>query len=120
MKEPLTIGINILFQHSFFSHGLPTTAFSLADALTALGHKVVLVNLNGIKEWFDDCLNLKDVYERRNIIEWSEKEYKLLDIFIDIDGFIIPTQRKSITKRVVIFLRKPTFLSEMEIGRAHV
>jgi GR25 family glycosyltransferase involved in LPS biosynthesis len=110
----LTIGINIVLQHSFFSHGLPTTAFSLADALTSLGHNVVLVNINGLQEWFDDCLSLQSVYPKRNLVEWSEKNYNKLDLFIDIDGFLIPDQRRRIANRVVVFLRKPVFLSEIE------
>ena len=112
--KPLKIGISAFFQHSFFSNGIATTMLSIADALAKLGHTPVLVNTNMTKEWYDDCDSLKDVYERRNLIEWSEKKYEFLDYFIDIDGFLIPEQRRRIGKKVIVFLRKPIVLTELE------
>lgn len=110
----MKIGLNAFFQYSFFSNGAATAMLSLATALESLGHTIVLVNTNNKTEWFDDCLSLKDKYERRNLVEWQEKGYDQLDMFIDIDGFILSTERRRITKRVVIFIRKPVFLNEME------
>lgn len=114
MTERKTIGISAFFQHSFFSSGVGTCMFSLADALASLGHKVVLVNTAGLTEWYDDCAPLKDKYERRNLMQWDEKKYPLLDIFVDIDGFLIPKERRRIAKQCVIFVRKPPFLTEQE------
>jgi GR25 family glycosyltransferase involved in LPS biosynthesis len=114
MAAPLKIGVSTFFQYSFFSNGLGTTALSLAAALEALGHKAVLVNTNGKTAWYDDCEELKDKYERRNVVEWGEKGYEVLDIFIDIDGYIIPDKRRQLAKRVVVFIRKPTALFECE------
>jgi len=112
--KPLKIGIIAFFQDSFFSNGIATTMLSIADALAKLGHTPVLVNTNMTNKWYDDCESLKDVYERRNLIEWSEKKYELLDYFIDIDGFLIPEQRRRIGKKVIVFLRKPIVLTELE------
>ena len=112
--KPLKIGISAFFQHSFFSNGIATTMLSIADALAKLGHTPVLINTNMTKEWYDDCESLKGVYERRNLVEWSEKKYELLDYFIDIDGFLIPEQRRRIGKKVIVFLRKPIVLTELE------
>jgi len=114
--EPLTIGIPCLFKHSFFSNGVPTVVFSLANALTKLGHKVVLLNTNGTTEWFDDCEPLKGVYERRNLMEWTDKGDTQLDLIVDIDGFLIPTERRRVAKKVVVFLRKPFVLNEIELS----
>lgn len=114
MTESLTIGINAFFQHSFFSSGLATCGLSLADALKRVGHKPILVNTAGKQEWYEDCQELKDQYERRNMVEWGEKGYPKLDIFIDIDGFIIPAERYKIAKKVVVFYRKQPFLTEQE------
>jgi GR25 family glycosyltransferase involved in LPS biosynthesis len=111
MAAPLKIGVSTFFQYSFFSNGLGTVALSLAAALEALGHTIILINTNGKSGWYDDCEGLKDRYERRNIIEWSGEP---LDIFIDIDGYIVPDKRRQIAKTVVVFIRKPTALFECE------
>lgn len=110
----MKIGINAFFQYSFFSNGAATAMLSLATALETLGHTIVLVNTNGSVEWFEDCLELKDKYTRRNLCEWQSKGYDQLDMCIDIDGFIISTERRRIAKRVIVFIRKPVFLNEME------
>ncbi len=114
--EPLTIGIPCLFKYSFFSNGVPTVVFSLANAITKLGHKVVILNTNGTTEWFDDCEPLKGLYERRNLIEWADKGYGQLDLLVDVDGFLIPTERRRVAKKVVVFLRKPFVLNEIELS----
>lgn len=114
MTQQLKIGISCFFQYSFFSNGLGTIAISLASAMEALGHKAVLVNTNGDVQWYDDCEGLKDKYERRHMAEWSSKGYEPLDIFIDIDGYILPDRRRQISKKVVVFIRKPTVLFECE------
>ena len=89
----MKIGINAFFQYSFFSNGAATAMLSLATALQTLGHTIVLINTNNKTEWFDDCLSLKDTYERRNLVEWTTRSYEQLDMFIDIDGFIVSTTR---------------------------
>lgn len=110
----LKIGISSFFQHSFFSNGLATTMMSLADALASLGHTPILVNINSTVDWYEDCQSIKKKYERRNICEWKEKKYDLLDIFIDIDGFIVSEQRRAVAKKIVVFFRKPMFVNELE------
>jgi GR25 family glycosyltransferase involved in LPS biosynthesis len=107
----MKVGINVHFQHSFFSSGSATIAFSLAAALKKLGHTPVLVNLNGSTEWYDDVKELKELYEIRNILDCKDRE---LDIFVDIDGYIKPSERFRITKNVVVFLRKPIALNLLE------
>jgi GR25 family glycosyltransferase involved in LPS biosynthesis len=116
MTEPprLKIGISAFFQYSFFSNGIATTMWSLADALARFGHKISLINVNENSEWYEDCKDLKNVYERRNLIKWDELKYEKLDLFIDIDGFILPNVRRKIANRVVAFIRKPTALNEIE------
>ena len=111
---PLTVGISCFFQHSFFSNGLATCVVSLAAAIRSLGHKAVLINTNGKTAWFDDCEGLKDTFERRNMVEWDEKGYSALDVFIDVDGYIIPDARRRVAKRVVVFVRKPVAIFECE------
>lgn len=117
MGESLTIGISAFFQHSFFSNGVASCMLSLADALAALGHTPVLINLNQDKGWWDDVEGLQNRYKKRFIGELTEaihKGEKKLDLFVDIDGFIVPKSRSEIANRVVVFIRKPTFLHEME------
>lgn len=111
MTDPLTVGISAYFQHSFFSSGLGTTMLSLADGISALGHKVFLINTAGKNEWFEDCKDLMNRYERRNLLDWSDEK---LDLFIDIDGYIVPDQRNRVAKKVYVFIRKPPFLQEQE------
>jgi GR25 family glycosyltransferase involved in LPS biosynthesis len=111
---PLTIGIGVFFKHSIFSNGAPTCAFSLAEGLTQLGHKVMLVNLAEKNEWYEDCLNLQDIYERKHLVEIVDSNCEPLDMFIDIDGFLVPALRRKLAKRVIIFIRKPFLLHEIE------
>ncbi len=88
--------------------------FSLADALSKLGHKVILCNIAGTNPWWDDVEGLKSAYEIRHLVEWDAKGYELLDIFLDIDGFILPEHRRKIAKQVIIMLRKPIIMSDLE------
>ena len=111
---PLTIGIGIFCKHSVFSNGIPTVVFSLADGLSQLGHRIVLVNTNEKDEWFDDCQDLKDIYERRSMSNFIDNKCEQLDMFIDIDGYLISTLRRKVGKQVVVFLRKPFLLNEIE------
>ena len=107
----MRIGINVHFQYSFFSSGISSTAFSLAAALKALGHTPVLVNLNSKSEWYDDVQELSNLYEK---INFNEITPGLLDLYIDIDGFVNPSDRRRVAKKVVVFLRKPAFLTLLE------
>jgi alpha(1,3/1,4) fucosyltransferase len=113
-KNQLKIGISCFFQFSVFSNGNVVLALSLADLLEKMGHKAVLINLNNTVEWYDDCNELKDKYERRNLAEWDIKNYDQLDTFIDIDGFLVPTFRRKIGKKVLVFIRKPPVITESE------
>jgi len=108
----MKIGIFVHFEHSFFSNGNPTTAISLADALKTLGHEPVLININGTREWYDDVESLSKLYVRKNFTELKADE--VFDIVIDIDGYIIPKERRRISKSVVIFIRKSFFLTSSE------
>jgi GR25 family glycosyltransferase involved in LPS biosynthesis len=112
MSQSLHIGIGIHIQHSFFSNGMATTAYSLAEALRALGHTPYFVNTNMTQAWFEDCSECKDTVPIRHLCQWNASEQ--FDIFIDIDGFIRADERRRIAKRVVVFIRKLTFLHEME------
>lgn len=114
MGSPQTIGIATVFQHSFFSSGAGTCVFSLADALSALGHKVILCNIAGKNQWWDDVEELKLAYPIRHLVDWTEKGYDKLDMFIDIDGFILPAERRRLAEKVVVMLRKPMTISELE------
>jgi alpha(1,3/1,4) fucosyltransferase len=111
MGPSLRIGIGTHIQYSFFSNGMPTLVYSLAEALKSLGHSPCLINTNGTQEWFEDCSTLKDVFPIRHM---GQLENNALDCFIDIDGYIRADERRRIAKQVIIFIRKPTFLFEME------
>lgn len=111
MSQPLRIGIGIHIQYSMFSNGIATVAYSLAEALRSLGHTPFLINTNNTQEWFDDCADLKDVFSIRHLCQWSDDR---LDTFIDIDGFLRADERRRIANQVIVFIRKPTFLHEME------
>lgn len=106
----MKVGINIYFHYSFFSSGLPSTVFSIANAIKHAGHTPVLVNLNGTNEWFEDVPDLKGLYEVRHLCQPGE----MLDILIDVDGFIQPSERRKTANKVVVFLRKPAFMTLFE------
>jgi GR25 family glycosyltransferase involved in LPS biosynthesis len=108
------IGISVVFQHSFFSNGQSSVALALADSLQALGHSIVFVNIAATNAWWDDCAALKEKYEVRHLTEWDAKGYDALDMFIDIDGYISPAHRNKVSKNVVVFVRKPTVVHELE------
>jgi GR25 family glycosyltransferase involved in LPS biosynthesis len=108
----MRIGLNVNFQHSFFSSGSSTAAFSLAAALKALGHTPVLINLNGISQWYEDVNELNGIYEQINLSEFDKNSP--LDLLIDIDGIITPSDRKAISKKTAVFIRKPAFIKLFE------
>ena len=108
----MKVGINVYFQYSIFSSGNSTVALSIAYALKSLGHTPVLINLNGTSEWFEDLKELKDTYEKRNLCEINYDEP--LDLYIDIDGYVIPSERRKIAKKCAVFLKTPAFLTLFE------
>ena len=111
MSRPLRIGIVTHIQYSMFSNGIATVAYSLAEALRAFGHEPYFINTNNTQEWFEDCAELKSVFPIRHLCQWSGEPF---DTCIDIDGFLRADERRRIGKQVIIFIRKPTFLHEME------
>jgi GR25 family glycosyltransferase involved in LPS biosynthesis len=111
---PLRIGIGVFLKHSAFSNGVPTVALSLADGLSSLGHTIILVNTADRNEWFEDCTDLKGAYEIRHAADYHEKQLDPMDMYIDIDGYLIPTLRRKLGKKVILFLRKPFLLHEIE------
>ena len=114
MVVPMKIGISVIFQHSFFSGGANTVAFSLANVLKKLGHTPILINTNNQQEWYEDCKELQSQFEVRNLVDWESKQYDQLDFFIDIDGYINPKERCKVAKQVIIFIRKPVAIHETE------
>jgi GR25 family glycosyltransferase involved in LPS biosynthesis len=112
--KPMKVGVSAIFQYSFFSSGGNTTSFSIANAIRTAGHIPILVNVNGKQEWFEDCHEVKNIFERRHLAEWTEKKYEKLDMFIDIDGYLNPNERRRIAEKVCIFIRKPPFIHECE------
>ena len=89
MVIPMKIGISVLFQHSFFSGGANTVAFSLANALKKLGHIPILINTNNQQEWFEDCKELQSQFEVRNLADWDAKQYEKVDYFIDNNELLV-------------------------------
>jgi GR25 family glycosyltransferase involved in LPS biosynthesis len=107
------VGISAFFQFSVFSNGYTSIVFTLADTLEKLGYIPVLINTNGTNEWYDDCPGLKNKYEIVHLADWKETAPKL-DLFIDIDGYIVPSQRRRLANRIAVFIRKPVFIHEAE------
>lgn len=111
MYVEMKVGIGVFFQHSFFSSGVGTLSWSLAEAIKALGHTPIFVNFSGENEWYEDVQELKDVFECRQAHKWTGDT---LDVFIDINGIIVAKQRRNFGKHVVIFLRKPFYMETSE------
>ena len=122
-QKKYTIGISVFIQNSFFSNGMPTTSLVIAELLMAIGHNVVLVNTQNEKTWWDDCLPLKErfVVKQMKDLEKDGKDGKggrdgLLDLFIDIEGYTDAVARKKIANHIVVFLRKPSAVREIELS----
>lgn len=114
LQDRLSIGLSLFCQYSFFSNGVATTAWSLATALERLGHSVCFVNTHPSSHWFDDCQELKNRFPVRSFAEWNSPTIPKLNLFVDIDGFVLPTERNRVADKVVVFLRKPSFIFETE------
>jgi GR25 family glycosyltransferase involved in LPS biosynthesis len=114
LQDRLTIGLSFFCQYSFFSNGIATTTWSLATALERLGHSVCFINTNPATQWFEDCVELKSRFPLRSFAEWKTSDSPKLNLFIDIDGFVIPEERTRIAEKVVVFIRKPSFIFETE------
>jgi alpha(1,3/1,4) fucosyltransferase len=110
--KSLKIGLTAFFQHSFFSSGLPSVILTLAEVLKRRGHTVILFNTGPKHDWYEDCKELSTQYERVNLDEWKDRPS--LDLLIDIDGFLNPSERRRVANKVVVFIRKAPFLHEQE------
>ena len=112
--QKLRIAINVGFQNSFFSTGVPQATYALAAGFQGIGHHVVLVRTTE-KDWYDDCHELKTVFP---IVPYTEfivdASANPVDIFIDVEGSILVDKKKPYTKKLVTFLHRLPFISEME------
>ncbi len=107
------IGVSVFFQNSFFSNGMPTTALVIAELFGALGHQVTLINHGKNKTWWDDCTTLQSKFQVHPIDDPLSQK---MDLFLDIEGYIEPEKRKALADHVIVFLRKPYAVREIELS----
>ena len=103
------IGVLANLEHSMFSMGIANTSLALAELFGALGHETYLVNISK-KDWWDDCAPLKD-----GIKVLSTKDASGLDLLVEIDRLMVPTEtRRRMAAASILFLRNPFLLQELE------
>ena len=71
----MKVGINVHFQHSFFSSGSSTVAFSLAAALKQLGHTPVPLAMFDETKFQDTFKSYRFYYivYKRKFAKWTRR-----------------------------------------------
>lgn len=107
------IGISYNPHEDLFMSGLNQTAIVLGQLFVKLGYKVILVDIKNKvdnKDWWDNIKRIPE-FKLQSLYKTSG-----LNLFIDIDGFILPSMRKRIALNSVVFLR--TFLQFSELDNS--
>jgi GR25 family glycosyltransferase involved in LPS biosynthesis len=105
----LNIGITYNPSDELFTSGSNQTSILLLELFQKLNTNVTLIDVKSSEnEWWTnfpkpDNLTLTKLHIAKN-----------LDLFIDIDGYINPSYRKSIAKKSVVFMRTFLQFSEMD------
>lgn len=103
------IGVMANLDHSMFSTGIANTSLAVAELCVALGHTVTLVNVSK-GDWWNDCKTLKDSWTVTPVADVSG-----LDLIIEIDRLMIPTDmRKRMAATAILLLRNPFLIQEIE------
>jgi GR25 family glycosyltransferase involved in LPS biosynthesis len=112
--KQLRIAIPCAFVNSFFSSGTPQATYALAAGFKGIGHSVDIIRITE-NAWFDDCEGVKDEFPIVPYTDFikraAEEPY---DLFIDMDGGILPSRKRPYARRVATFLHRLPFVSEME------
>jgi GR25 family glycosyltransferase involved in LPS biosynthesis len=107
----LNIGITYNPSDDLFTSGSNQTSILLVELFQTLQYNVTLVNTKSSDDtWW------KDFPKIQNITLTKLHQAKNLDLFIDIDGFVNPSYRKSIATKSVVFLR--SFLQFVEMDNS--
>ena len=112
----MRIGISCPVRFSVFSSGVTPFALNLYKYLEEFGHSVTLLNTgNGLKNWYDDCTLLESAFKvvSCDSLKKTLPENKY-DLIIDIDGGLDGEFRRKIAEKVVVFIRKPAILTDIE------
>jgi GR25 family glycosyltransferase involved in LPS biosynthesis len=112
----MRIGISCPVRFSVFSSGVTPFALNLYKYLEEFGHNVTLLNTGStLKNWYDDCTLLAEAFK---VISCDAlkglSSHDKYDLIIDIDGGLAGDFRRSIANYVVVFIRKPAMLTDIE------
>jgi GR25 family glycosyltransferase involved in LPS biosynthesis len=112
----MRIGISCPVRFSVFSSGITPFALNLYKYLEEFGHNVTLLNSNGgVKNWYDDCTLLESAFTVVSFDTLKDSPpINKYDLIIDIDGGLDSEFRRKIANRVVVFIRKPAILTDIE------
>ncbi len=112
--KKLRIAIPCAFANSFFSSGLAQATYALAAGFKGIGHDVTIIQISE-RTWFDDCASIKDEFP---IVPYTEFVVRAatdpVDLFIDMEGGILPERKRPYALRVATFFHRLPFLTEME------
>ena len=110
----LRIAIPCSFANSFFSSGLPQATYALAAGFKGIGHDVTIIQISE-RAWFDDCIGAKDDFPIVSYTDFVKGAItEPYDLFIDMEGNILPARKRPYARRVVTFFHRLPFLTEME------
>lgn len=111
----MRVGITCMIEYSVFSSGLTNTSIAIAELFKGLGHSVALLNVNGRRDWWDDCTIVKKVYDVIHLVDISANPVEKFDIVFEVANLTLPSSvRSTITEKAIWILRKPFVLSELE------
>jgi GR25 family glycosyltransferase involved in LPS biosynthesis len=116
----MRVGITTLVEFSMFSSGLTNTSLALAELFQGNGHEVVLVNLRGKREWWDDCKILQKLFKVVHLEEMdlSGATTPQFDLLLEVGLLTVNSAetRAALAQKVAWVIRKPFVLQETEMS----
>ena len=86
----MRIGITCRMEYSVFSCGSTNTALALAELMKGLGHTATLINHGTTQTWWDDCQQVKKMFQTVNLSDISTtQELKPFDLIFELAQFTL-------------------------------
>ena len=113
----MRVGVTTHIEFSMFSSGSTNTSIALAELAAALGHEVVLLNLRGTKDWWDDCETLRKTFKVQHLDASGSEAQEPYDLVFEVGSTTLTAaQRTALGARCVWIVRKPFVLNETELS----
>lgn len=111
----MRVAVTCEIEYSMFSNGNTNTSIAVAELLSGLGHDVVLLDLVGQQEWWDDCKPLQKLFKVVQAKSLGAATPAPFDLLVEIGRATVPSAfRAAQAARAVWVVRKPFAVTEIE------